>query len=151
MRLKVSKSRESPVHVPETPRVLTETHTTYAATSTFLVTDDLKAAGVDEVVVYCVNDPAVMQAWSEDLGVKGIVTMMGDPAAEFTKAIDLEMTHPGPPSVGIVGRSKRFAMHVVNGEVKYVAVSEGPDDPAGDDDPSASLADAMLEAVKATA
>ena len=53
--------------------------------------DDLKAAGVDEVVIYCVNDPAVMQAWSEDQGVKGIVTMMGDPAAEFTKAIDLEM------------------------------------------------------------
>lgn len=110
--------------------------------------DDLKAAGVDEVVVYCVNDPAVMQAWSEDQGVKGIVTMMGDPSAEFTKALDLEMTHPGPPSVGIVGRSKRFAMHVVNGEVKYVAVSEGPDDPAGDADPSASLADAMLKAIK---
>ena len=109
--------------------------------------DDLKAAGVDEVVVYCVNDPAVMQAWSEDQGVKGIVTMMGDPAAEFTKALDLEMTHPGPPSVGIVGRSKRFALHVVNGEVKYVAVSEGEDDPAGDADPSASLADAMLKAI----
>lgn len=73
--------------------------------------------------------------------------MMGDPAAEFTKALDLEMTHPGPPSVGIVGRSKRFALHVVNGEVKYVAVSEGEDDPAGDDDPSASLADAMLKVV----
>ena len=97
--------------------------------------------------MYCVNDPAVMQAWSEDQGVKGIVTMMGDPAAEFTKALDLEMTHPGPPSVGIVGRSKRFALHVVNGEVKVVAVSEGEDDPAGDADPSASLADAMLKAI----
>ena len=69
--------------------------------------------------------------------------------AEFTKALDLQMTHPGPPSVGIVGRSKRFALYVTKGEVKYMAVSEGPDDPAGDADPSASLADAMLKAIKA--
>ena len=92
-----------------------------------------------------------MQAWSEDQGVKGIVTMMGDPAAEFTEALDLAMTDPGPPSVGIVGRSKRFAMHVVDGVVKYVAVSEAPGDPAGDADPSASLADAMLKAIGQTA
>jgi hypothetical protein len=39
-------------------------------------------------------------------------------------------------------------MHVVDKVVKYVAVSEGPDDPAGDDDPSASCAPAMLEAIK---
>lgn len=98
------------------------------------------------MLVYCVNDPAVMQAWAEDQGIAGsFVNMMGDPAAELTKALDVEMTHPGPPSVGIIGRCKRFAMHVVDGEVKYVAISEGPDDPAGDDDPSASLAPAMLE------
>lgn len=100
--------------------------------------------------MYCVNDPAVMQAWSEDQGTLGsMISMFGDPAAEFTKALDLEMTHPGPPSVGIIGRSKRFAMYVVKGEVMYVAVSEGEDDPAGDADPSASMAEAMLEAVKA--
>ena len=44
---------------------------------------------------------------------------------------------------------KRFAIHAVNGEVKTVRVSEGPDDPAGDTDPSASLAEGMLEAIKA--
>lgn len=89
-----------------------------------------------------------MQAWSEDQGVEdSFITMMGDPAAEFTDALDLRMTHPGPPSVGIIGRSKRFALHVVNGEVKHVAVSEAEGDPAGDDDPSASLADAMLKVV----
>jgi len=90
-----------------------------------------------------------MQAWAEDQGIEdSFVTMMGDAACEFTKALDLEMTHPGPPSVGIIGRCKRFAMHVVDGEIKYIAVSEGPDDPAGDDDPSASLAPAMLEAIE---
>lgn len=91
-------------------------------------------------------DPAVMQAWAEDQGIAGsFINMMGDPAAELTKALDVEMVHPGPPSVGIIGRCKRFAMHVVDGVVKYVAISEAPDDPAGDDNPSASLAPAMLE------
>jgi len=100
------------------------------------------------VLVYCVNDPAVMQAWAEDQGIAGsFITMMGDPAAELTKALDVEMTHPGPPSVGIIGRCKRFAMHVVDGDIKYIAISEAEGDPAGDDDPSASLAPAMLEAI----
>ena len=107
---------------------------------------DLKALGIDEVIIYCVNDGAVMDAWAEDQGIAGsFVNMMGDPAAELTKALDVEMTDSGPPSVGIIGRCKRFALHVVDGEVKYVAISEGPGDPAGDDDPSASLAPAMLE------
>lgn len=100
------------------------------------------------MIVYCVNDPAVMQAWGEDQKIKDtMVTFVADPAAELTKALDMEMTHPGPPSVGIVGRCKRFALHAVDGVVKTVAVSEGPDDPAGDDDPSASLAEGMLEAI----
>lgn len=73
--------------------------------------------------------------------------MMSDAAGEFTDALDMKMTHPGPPSVGIIGRCKRFAMHVVDGEVKYVAVSEGDDDPAGDSDPSATLAPALLKAM----
>jgi len=111
--------------------------------------DDLKAAGVDEVLVYCVNDPAVMQAWAADQKVGGsMIKFFGDPAAELTKALDVEMTHPGPPSVGIIGRCKRFALHAVNGEVKFVAISEGPDDPAGDSDPSATLAPALLKAVQ---
>jgi len=58
------------------------------------------------------------------------------------------MTHAGPPSVGIIGRCKRFAIHVDDEEIKAVVVSERPDDPAGDDDPSATLAENMLEVVK---
>mmetsp|Transcript_27358 Transcript_27358/g.76735 ORF Transcript_27358/g.76735 Transcript_27358/m.76735 type:complete len:96 (+) Transcript_27358:369-656(+) len=94
-----------------------------------------------------------MKAWAADqIGdatyADNIVSFMGDPAGEFTKGLGMEMTHPGPPSVGIIGRSKRFAMHVVNGEVKYVAVSESEDDPAGDSDPTDTLHDAMLDAIK---
>lgn len=110
----------------------------------------LKEAGVEEVLVYCVNDPAVMQAWATDQKVGGsMVKFFADPAAELTKALDMEMTHPGPPSVGIIGRCKRFAIHAVDGEIKTVKVSEGPDDPAGDSDPSATLAEGFLEAIKA--
>lgn len=42
---------------------------------------------------------------------------------------DLELTHPGPVSVLGPGRCKRFAMHVVDGVIKAVNVSEGPNDP----------------------
>mmetsp|Transcript_8855 Transcript_8855/g.10254 ORF Transcript_8855/g.10254 Transcript_8855/m.10254 type:complete len:93 (+) Transcript_8855:386-664(+) len=91
-----------------------------------------------------------MQAWAEDQGIDGsMISFVADPAAELTKALDMEMTHPGPPSVGIIGRCKRFAIHAVDGELKTVKVSEGPDDPAGDDDPSATLAEGMLDAMKA--
>jgi len=90
-----------------------------------------------------------MQAWAEDQGVEGsMIRFLGDPAAELTAALDMKMTHPGPPSVGIIGRCKRFAVYASKGVVKYVAVSEGPDDPAGDDDPSATLAPALLKAIQ---
>jgi len=90
-----------------------------------------------------------MQAWAADQKVGGsMIKFFGDPAAELTTALDMKMTHPGPPSVGIIGRCKRHAIYAVNGEVKCVAISEGPDDPAGDSDPSATLAPALLAAVK---
>lgn len=90
-----------------------------------------------------------MQAWGKDQEIEGsMVTFMADPAGDLTKALDMEMTHPGPPSVGIIGRCKRFAIHADDEEIKAVVVSEGPDDPAGDDDPSKTLAENMLEIVK---
>jgi peroxiredoxin len=90
-----------------------------------------------------------MRAWAINQKVEGsIITMMGDPEGEFTTALGMELTDPGPRSKGLIGRSKRFAMLVVKNIVKYVAVSEAPGDPAGDDDPSATCHEAMLKAVK---
>lgn len=89
-----------------------------------------------------------VQAWAKDQKIEGsMITFMADPAAELTKALGMEMTHPGPPSVGIIGRCKRFAIHAVDEEIKIVKISEGPDDPAGDNDPSATLAEGMLKVV----
>ena len=113
--------------------------------------DALKEVGVDEVIIYCVNDGAVMMAWAEDQGVKGdsMITLMGDPYGDLTSALDMEMTHAGPASVGITGRCKRFALYVENGVVKLLRVAEAEDDPAGDDRPEVTLADAMVDAIKA--
>jgi len=98
--------------------------------------------------VYCVNDGAVMKAWGVDQKIEGtIVTFMGDPACELTKKLDMVMDHPGPASVGIIGRCKRHAMIVDDGEVKWFAISEDDDDPAGDDDPEDTCAPAVLEAL----
>jgi glutaredoxin 3 len=110
----------------------------------------LKEAGVEEVLVYCVNDSAVMKAWGETYGLSGsMVRFLADPAGDLTRALGMAMTHPGPPSVGIIGRCKRFAIHAVDGKVRTVKVSERPDDPAGDDDPSATLAPGFLAAIRA--
>lgn len=96
-----------------------------------------------------------MSAWAKDLGVQhyeadddqGRITFLGDPEGVLTRELEMELTHPGPISAGIVGRCKRFALYAVGGVVKYVAVSEAEDDPAGDERPEATLADAMLRAV----
>jgi peroxiredoxin len=115
----------------------------------------LKALGVDEVVIYCVNDGAVMANWNQQQLDKfgkpnDLVTFMGDPSGEFTKLCGMEMTDPRPLANGIIGRCKRFAMHVVNNVVQFVVVSESDDDPAGDNNPDASCAPAIIEAIKKT-
>ena len=108
----------------------------------------MKAKGIDEVLVYCVNDGAVMKAWAKDLGVEGsMITFLADTRCELSKAMDVVMDHPGPVSVLGGVRSKRFAIYADDGVMKHVAISEGPDDPSGDGDPSGSCVDAMLAAI----
>ena len=75
--------------------------------------------------------------------------LFADPYGKLTDALGMEMTHKGPLGVGLVGRCKRFALYIVDGVVKLVRVAEKEDDPAGDDFPDTTLADAMLDAIKA--
>lgn len=92
--------------------------------------DKLKAAGVEEVLVYCVNDGAVMDGWAKDQGVAGsIVTFLADTRAELTKALGMEMTHPGPMSDLGNLRCKRHAALVVDGVITAFNVSEAEGDP----------------------
>ena len=48
------------------------------------------------MIVYCVNDPAVMQAWAADQKVgDSYITFMSDAAGLLTDALDVRMVHPG--------------------------------------------------------
>ena len=106
----------------------------------------LKAAGVEEVMVFCVNDGAVMTAWQKDQGAdESLLTFYGDPSGALTKALGMVLDHPGPQGKGLFGRTKRFAAIVKNGVVKALEISERPDDPAGADYPGSSCAPSMLE------
>jgi len=98
--------------------------------------------------VYCVNDAAVMEAWAKDQRIAGTsITFFADTSAVLTKALGMELTAPGPMrDLGNL-RCKRFGLYVDKGVVKHVAISESPDDPAGDADNSASTAKGMLAAI----
>jgi len=112
--------------------------------------DALKIRGIDEVIVYCVNDGAVMDAWAADQKIEGsLITFLGDPSRALTDALGMVLDHPGP--MGVLGykRCKRFAVYLEDGVARVVRVSEGPDDPAGDEDPSATTAEAMIAAIDA--
>ena len=80
--------------------------------------------GVDEVICLSVNDPFVMGAWGEATGATDAgITMLGDPAAELTKAIGMDFT---APPAGLYDRSKRYAMMVEDGTVKVLHLEESP-------------------------
>ena len=106
---------------------------------------------MDEVIIYAVNDAAVMNAWSEDQKVpqNGIITLMGDPYSEMTSKLQMELEHAGPKEKGLINRCKRHALYVDDGVVKIVRIAEREDDPAGDDFPDDTLAEAMVEAIRA--
>jgi len=98
--------------------------------------DELKAKGVAEVIVYCVNDGAVMKGWAKDQEIEGsMITFMADPQCRLTRKLGMTLRHPGP--MGVLGnpRCKRFVLVVDNCEVKAVEISEAEGDPAGDNEP----------------
>jgi peroxiredoxin len=78
--------------------------------------------GVDEVICVSVNDPFVMAAWGESSGAtEAGITMLGDPSAEFTKAIGLDFS---VPAIGLLDRCQRFALLADDGVVKVLNLEE---------------------------
>ncbi|CAD7695773.1 unnamed protein product [Ostreobium quekettii] len=102
--------------------------------------DKLKEAGADVVVTVSVNDPFVMEAWGESLGVGDKVRMLADTRCEFTKAVDLSFD--ATPFLGNE-RSQRYAMLVVDNVIKAVNVEASPGEA------TCSLADPVVELLKA--
>ena len=82
----------------------------------------LKAAGVDEIWCISVNDAFVMGAWGRDQKSTGIVRMMADGNADFSKALGLDADFA---KFGMGTRSQRYSMLVDDGVVKQLNVEQG--------------------------
>ena len=83
---------------------------------------ELKAKGIDLIACLAVNDAFVMRAWAESQDVADDILMLADGAAEFTKAVGLEMD---ASSHGLGLRSQRYAMVLDDAVVKALNVEEG--------------------------
>lgn len=83
---------------------------------------DLKAKGVDEIWCISVNDAFVMGAWGRDQKATGIVRMMADGNAAFSKALGLDADFS---RFGMGTRSQRYSLLAVDGVVKQLNIEEG--------------------------
>ena len=87
-------------------------------------TEAFAEKGIDEIVCISVNDPFVLKAWGRETGAdEAGITLLGDPESAFTRAIGMEFD---APPAGLIGRSRRYAMYVEDGEVTVLHVEEGP-------------------------
>jgi peroxiredoxin len=106
------------------PGAYTGTCTTAHVPSFIRTKADFEAKGVDAVICISVNDPFVMDAWGESTGAtQAGIQMVGDAASAFTKAIGMEFS---APPVGLIDRSKRFALYAEGGVVKVLHVEDNP-------------------------
>jgi peroxiredoxin len=78
---------------------------------------DLKAKGVDEVVVLANNDHHVMRAWADSYGNPAGVLFVADGSTEFGNMIGLVHDATG---AGMGTRYDRFSMLVEDGTVKQL-------------------------------
>jgi peroxiredoxin len=85
--------------------------------------DEIKAAGIDAILVTSTNDVFVQKAWSASTGAEGKVEMISDGNGDFAKAIGLSFDGSG---FGLGIRSQRYAMVVDDGVVTSLAVEDTP-------------------------
>ncbi len=86
--------------------------------------DTFMERGVEEIICISVNDPFVLANWGESTGAtEAGISMYGDAAGEFTKSIGMDFS---APPAGLINRSKRYAMLVMDGEVKVLNVEDSP-------------------------
>lgn len=84
--------------------------------------DAFKAKGVDEIWCISVNDAFVMGAWGREQKASGVVRMMADGNADFSKALGLDADFS---KYGMGTRSQRYSMLVVDGVVTQLNVEQG--------------------------
>tara|TARA_R110002124_G_scaffold166713_2_gene334080 strand:- start:29447 stop:29935 length:489 start_codon:yes stop_codon:yes gene_type:complete len=121
------------------PGAFTGVCTTAHVPSFIRTADQLKSKGVDEIICLSVNDPFVMDAWDKQTGAGDAgIQMLCDPDSAFTKAVGMDFS---APPVGLINRSKRYAMYVQDGNVSVIQAEENP----GQCDVSGG--EAMLDAI----
>ncbi|WBU52737.1 peroxiredoxin [Paracoccus sp. SCSIO 75233] len=106
------------------PGAFTGTCSTQHVPSFMRTADQFRAKGVDRIVCISVNDPFVMGAWEKDTGAgEAGLTFLSDADGSFTNAMG--MSFDAPP-IGLIGRSKRYAMLVEDGVIKTLQAEENP-------------------------
>ncbi len=82
----------------------------------------LRAKGIDEIIVFAVNDSHVMASWGRTTGATDAgITMLADWDATLTKGLGLNFT---APPVGFIDRCTRVAMIVNDGVVEVLQMEE---------------------------
>jgi peroxiredoxin len=85
--------------------------------------DEIKATGIDAILVTAVNDVFVLKAWAQSAGSDGKVEMLSDGNGDFAKALGLSFDGSG---FGLGTRSQRYSMIVEDGVVKSLNVEDAP-------------------------
>ena len=83
----------------------------------------IKAKGVDTVACTSVNDVHVMNAWGQNCGADGKITMLADGSGNFARQIGLDVDLAAN---GMGMRSKRYSMIVEDGVVTALNVEDKP-------------------------
>ena len=83
--------------------------------------DEIRARGVDAIMVTGVNDVFVMTAWAKASGGESGIEFLADGNGDFAKAVGLTMDGSG---FGLGTRSQRYSMIVDDGIVQALNVEE---------------------------
>lgn len=106
------------------PGAFTGTCTTQHVPSFISTIDALKAKGAADVICVSVNDAFVMDEWAKQTGAAAAgIVMVADATGDFTREIGMNFD---APSVGLYGRSRRYAMIADDGVVTAMNVENGP-------------------------
>lgn len=84
----------------------------------------MKEKGVDEIIIFVVNDPQVTRYWAEQTGATAAgITVLADPASALTEGLGMCFDNP---RAGLYRRTIRFSSVVEDGVVTHVFLEEVP-------------------------
>ena len=85
--------------------------------------DQLRSKGVTTIACTAVNDVFVLDAWAKARNAKDDITMLADGNGDFAKSLGLDIDLS---KFGLGLRSKRYAMVLEDGVVKYLGIEDSP-------------------------